>query len=67
MNAFTAKYAGICNDCGGPIVPGEMVQYNDENKVAHNGCASRERDGVTCPKCFMQKPCECDDPDLAKA
>jgi len=66
MKAFAARYTGVCSDCGGPIVGGEMVQYNDDNEVVHTSCATRERVGVTCPKCFMQKPCECDDPDLAK-
>lgn len=66
MNAFTAKYHGVCADCDGPVVPGELIQYNDDKQVVHNSCTTRERDGVTCPKCFMQKPCECMDPDLAR-
>lgn len=67
MKAFVARFSGVCADCGGPVVGGaDLIQYNDDNEVVHTSCAGRERAGVTCPKCFMQKPCECDDPDLAK-
>lgn len=64
---FTAKYHGVCHICQGEILPGERVKYDEEDTVVHatdcNPYARRveQRSASVCDKCFLTKPCECDE------
>jgi hypothetical protein len=40
--SFEAKFNGICaNKCGSPIEPGQLITFNDKDKVQHIDCAER--------------------------
>jgi hypothetical protein len=56
--AFQARYVGHCAaECGNPIVPGDMVRYDDD-QIVHDSCVPRvERPKEICPKCWMERPC----------
>lgn len=58
---FPAQYPGTCCECGERFEPGTLIRYCDEhNKIIHGRCPE-ERVVPVCPKCFLTKPCECDD------
>jgi hypothetical protein len=60
--AFQAKYIGHCAaDCGNPIQVGDLVTYEDD-QIVHEGCLPKtERPRELCPRCFMEKPCFCEE------
>lgn len=65
MSGFRARYAGTCDDCGGPIIPGDRVGYNAAQELVHWVCPPEPpavRPGeVSCPVCFLIHPAgECD-------
>ena len=63
-----AKYGGICPGCGKKIYPGHQ---EITPSPAHYGCWTHiecadystieRKPAPVCPKCFIEKPCECDD------
>lgn len=60
---FMAKYPGECPDCDGSIRPGDEVTYSADNKVVHVECSGDAPApvAVICPRCNLQKPCDCDE------
>ena len=69
-NAFPAKYDGRCGECGEVIVRGELLTYDDNDRVVHPDCTdsvANARPGkppVVCTVCFITKAengaCSCD-------
>lgn len=68
--SFEAKYEGRCPECLERIHMGDLVQFGPEDSfsrrrpVVHVDCeaaAPVERVEVVCDKCFLIKPCGCDD------
>lgn len=61
---FYAKYPGKCPECGEAIEQGAEVMYSTDNKVIHANCDSSPSltpTAVICPRCNLQKPCDCDE------
>lgn len=58
---FEAKYRGTCPRCGGPIDPGQLVHYVDDELVHHAHASAPERPVVICQECWLARPCGCDD------
>jgi len=60
---FEAKYYGHCaGECGNPINPSDLIYYGEGDVLMHAGCTERvERPEVICERCFLVKPCGCDD------
>jgi hypothetical protein len=76
MSTFEAKYKGTCSDCHEPIEVGDQVVYvNDE--LVHVDCEGSaladvlnmrpRKKAAVCERCFMEKPCGCDDGQGPKA
>ncbi len=70
--SFTARFPGRCPDCGEAIAPGDVVEYDDRipARVVHVDCddtapAPSERPVAVCDRCWLTKPCACDDLDGA--
>lgn len=73
MGAFVAKYRGRCAaDCDDPvIVPGDRVLFVDdelvheeceaEGLVAAEGRHGAHRVAEVCTRCWLVRPCPCDD------
>lgn len=63
--SFVAQYDGDCGRCEEPL-KGQRVKYVDGDLV-HTGCADGEgvltktRKEETCDKCWLIKPCECEE------
>ena len=55
--SFSAKYHGLCPACSGPIVPGQKVEFVDD-ELQHVTCA---RPMTVCPVCHLTRPCEHDE------
>jgi hypothetical protein len=36
---MTARYAGTCGSCSGPVAIGEQINYGGKGRVSHEGCA----------------------------
>lgn len=57
---FPGRYAGTCDDCGGPIVPGDRVGYNAAQELVHWDCPPEPpavRPGeVACSGLFPDPP-----------
>lgn len=69
MGAFKARYAGTCAArCGTAIEAGDQVVHVDDALV-HVGCEEdarlrsleAEKTRVVCERCWLLKPCPCDD------
>ncbi len=58
--SFSAKYDGVCGDCGIAIYRGQAVTYQGEDGVVHVMCPTEQK---VCPKCHMALPATgvCDD------
>lgn len=61
---FEARYRSRCDACGEGITPGDIVEYDDSNRVVHFDCEDDARtqgtdDGEVCDECWLIKPCEC--------
>jgi hypothetical protein len=66
MAWFTAQYPGVCDDCQEDIDPGDRIGHTSSGGYIHAGCADRpsgrvERPVEVCSKCFIGKPCACED------
>lgn len=60
MTAFVAEYHGTCEECTGPIVPGQEVSYDATDDLVHVECPDPLSAGgalrpgeVVCPDCFL--------------
>lgn len=68
---FEAKYDGWCPACWERIKAGESVTYGslgpDDDALTHEDCYAEQgtsaevRMTEVCAKCFIQKPCPCED------
>ena len=67
--SFEAKYEGRCADCLERIHVGDLVQFSEENRVVHVDCdpsvsetdLDRDAKREVCQKCWLLKPCECEE------
>jgi hypothetical protein len=62
--AFEARHRGTCAACDEAIKPGQQVRF-DEDQLVHDDCAAAapvERPVVVCDRCWLVKPCGCEDP-----
>jgi hypothetical protein len=63
---FLARYTGTCGRCEDDIRPGQRVKYV-AGELVHTGCADGEgvltvtRKEVVCEKCWLVKPCGCEE------
>jgi hypothetical protein len=60
---FEAKYDGACGECEERILVGDLVTYA-EDVLVHGDCEEfvrPERPTETCTKCWLVKPCDCED------
>lgn len=61
---FAARYKGRCRaECGEVIEQGDQIVMT-EGAVFHEDCAREEPPEIhraICPKCWLEKPCECDE------
>lgn len=72
MGAFIARWSGRCAaECGEAIAAGDRVLYVDDELV-HEGCEleglvaaegrhGKVRSAVVCTRCWLVRPCPCDD------
>jgi hypothetical protein len=68
--AFTARLAGRCPSCHGPIEAGDLVRYGwvrhdgeVVEQVVHVDCPDRSsapRAAEVCTECWLEKPCGCE-------
>lgn len=63
--AFPAKYSGRCPGCSLSISPGDMIRLDEDRVALHADCspAPATRAPVICPRCYLSRPCGCDDDD----
>jgi superfamily I DNA/RNA helicase len=47
---ITAKYAGTCADCGGPIVPGQQIEWEKGKPPRHADCDAVVEPRVEAPE-----------------
>jgi hypothetical protein len=61
--SFEAKYGGWCADCDDRIQPGDTVTYNEDDALIHMHCEglAPARIAEVCGKCWLTKPCECEE------
>jgi len=64
MSAFTAQYHGTCEECVGPILPGQEVAYDVRDDLVHVECPEpaalkAARTERTCARCFLVHAGEC--------
>lgn len=63
--AFEARYQSVCGECGERIHAGDRATYID-GAIAHDDCESTvvtpTRKADVCTKCWLTKPCGCEDP-----
>jgi hypothetical protein len=63
MSTFTAQYHGTCEECTGPIVPGQEAAYNARDDLVHLECPPPELELApterSCPRCFLVHAGEC--------
>lgn len=60
--SFKAKFDGeVCPDCFLAIKIGETVRYNSEGFIKHVAHASKPQTYTICDRCYMAKPCSCED------
>ena len=57
--AFAARYRGNCEDCEHSIEVGDQVFYVGD--VLQHFVCPIDRPAVICDRCFLTKPCGCDD------
>lgn len=73
MTWFEARFAGVCDECGGPIVVGQAIEslVRDRKwRYRHVHCpvvpaVELRVSEVVCGSCFMVRPCPCDDGQAA--
>lgn len=55
---FSARYAGVCAACTGPIKPGDSVAYGLDEQLEHGGCPEVLVVGPkgVCGGCFLEIP-----------
>lgn len=64
MSAFEARFGGNCCSCDERIHIGDLVTYALDDVVVHADCedsARPERKTEVCGKCWLTKPCDCED------
>jgi hypothetical protein len=54
-----AQFDSICPSCGGRIRAGDTI-VNDIDGWQHDECPQPKAREV-CDKCWLEKPCACDD------
>ncbi len=62
--ATEAQFPGECDECGGPIRPGDPVIHSPRGWV-HADCpdAMPEPRAIhVCPHCNLAQPCDCEAP-----
>lgn len=64
--AFTAQYAGTCQECGDQFKVGALIERDEPFGYRHSVCPDDPRvdlgpRDVVCDSCFIVKPCGCDD------
>lgn len=72
--SFTARFWGTCPHCLEAIKPGDAVHYEpdpmgfmDGDRVVHDDCndTQMEDEAEVCTRCFLERPCPCDDEQVA--
>lgn len=67
---FRAKYRGRCAACRESIEPGELVEYDQDDRLVHDDCdgdyaeaaqADRDAEREVCGECWLLKPCGCEE------
>lgn len=56
--SFISRYRGHCDECENSIEIGDDAFYDQNNELRHVQCP---RPVVICQKCYLAKPCGCDD------
>lgn len=60
--SFTAKYRGVCHECGEDILPKQEATYvghHAEGEIRHYPDCPEDRTAhprEICPRCFMELP-----------
>jgi hypothetical protein len=59
--AFRARYAGGCAECWHDIEPGELVRFDDDDRLVHDSCAAEPElaEQPACPSCWLVHAGEC--------
>ena len=62
--AFAAKWAGTCKECGERWAVGELLKYDNENRIVHETCPDIEMPTSAlglplCKKCWTYHNGEC--------
>lgn len=52
---FIAQYPGLCNACGGQIVPEQLATYGPDG-IEHVFCPDPAPSRPVCPTCFTELP-----------
>lgn len=62
MRPFEARFHSTCATCEEHISPGDLARYVDD-EVVHNECTDKPepRVGPICPRCWLAKPCDCEE------
>ena len=65
MTGFTARYAGICEDCSNDIEPGDLIVTVGDHAYVHAWCSATPRPTPACPTCHLALPVSgiCDECD----
>ena len=58
--SFVARYGGTCQECGEPIVAGELIRHSLGFGYEHERCPEPSPGPPVCERCWLTKPCECD-------
>lgn len=60
---FTAKYSGICEECGGDFEAGENVMYRADHELVHADATDcvvlSETIQKPCVRCFLVHAGDC--------
>jgi hypothetical protein len=64
--SFLAQYDGTCKRCGGRFSAGALIRAGVAGGYEHVDCpddpsVSLRPSEEVCSRCFLVKPCECDD------
>lgn len=60
--SFPAEYPGRCDYCDERIHVGEMIHRTADRYYRHDICPDLiEKRAPICDRCFIEKPCACDD------
>lgn len=59
--SFLAEWPATCNYCHVTIQVGERARYNPDGLIVHHRHLRQEQAVEVCDRCWLTKPCECDD------